>query len=112
MASLNRAGCTLIERSLKGLGLSAHAYVPLLRVARTITDLEGADTDTDTDTALQECSGPIVFPDENLLTAMILPRRATSRPLRNAALVLTTIAREGEDDLAGVARGDGRQNAE
>ena len=33
----------LLERAVRGLGLSMRAYVRVLRVARTIADLEGAD---------------------------------------------------------------------
>ncbi len=40
---LDAAGKDLIERALTKLGLSARAYTRILKVARTIADLEGAD---------------------------------------------------------------------
>ena len=36
-------GMRLLERAVRGLGLSMRAYVRVLRVARTIADLDGAD---------------------------------------------------------------------
>ncbi len=43
VAPLAARGRSLIERAVKELGLSARAYVRVLRVARTIADLEGAE---------------------------------------------------------------------
>ena len=39
-----RESLTLLERAMETLGLSARAYVKVLRVARTIADLDGTDT--------------------------------------------------------------------
>ncbi len=39
---LDAAGATLLERAMARLGLSARAYTRVLKVARTIADLEGA----------------------------------------------------------------------
>ena len=41
MATLDRDGRRLIEAAIEKLGLSARAFVQILRVARTIADLEG-----------------------------------------------------------------------
>ena len=43
VAPLDGRGRSLIERAVRELGLSARAYVRVLRVARTIADLEGTD---------------------------------------------------------------------
>lgn len=40
--ALDEAGATLLEASIRGLGLSGRAYHRILRVARTIADLDGA----------------------------------------------------------------------
>lgn len=40
--ALTRRDCALLERAVDALGLSARAYHRLLRVARTIADLEGS----------------------------------------------------------------------
>lgn len=45
---LDRAGRTLIEGALEKLGLSARAYDRILKVARTIADLAGAESITTT----------------------------------------------------------------
>jgi len=37
------AGAALLERAMTRLGLSARAYTRVLKVARTIADLEGAE---------------------------------------------------------------------
>jgi magnesium chelatase family protein len=44
VVSLNRVSKQLIESAVESLGLSARAYTKILRVARTIADLEGVDT--------------------------------------------------------------------
>ena len=41
VAALDRDGRRLIEAAVEKLGLSARAFVKVLRVARTIADLEG-----------------------------------------------------------------------
>jgi magnesium chelatase family protein len=41
-ARLDEAGARLLGRALQGLGLSARAHDGIIRVARTIADLEGA----------------------------------------------------------------------
>jgi magnesium chelatase family protein len=43
VAALNRDGRRLLELAVERLGLSARAFVKVLRVARTIADLEGED---------------------------------------------------------------------
>jgi magnesium chelatase family protein len=43
VASLDAEGRDLLERAAVGLGLSARAYVKVLRVARTVADLTGSD---------------------------------------------------------------------
>jgi magnesium chelatase family protein len=43
VAALDDTGRDLLERSALRLGLSARAYVKVLRVARTIADLAGSD---------------------------------------------------------------------
>lgn len=43
MAPLDERGRSLLERSALELGLSARAFVKVLRVARTVADLEGSD---------------------------------------------------------------------
>jgi magnesium chelatase family protein len=43
VATLDETGRELLERSALSLGLSARAYVKVLRVARTIADLAGSD---------------------------------------------------------------------
>jgi magnesium chelatase family protein len=40
---LDAAGTTVLRNSLNELGLSARAHDKVLRVARTIADLDGAD---------------------------------------------------------------------
>ena len=40
---LDEVGKAVLERSFDALGLSARAYDKILRVARTIADLEGSD---------------------------------------------------------------------
>ncbi|MFM8500508.1 MAG: ATP-binding protein, partial [Fluviibacter sp.] len=42
-AKLDSSGQTLLNQAVNRLGLSARAYHRLLRVARTIADLAGAD---------------------------------------------------------------------
>ena len=39
----DRAGFALLARAVDQLGLSARAYTRVLRVARTVADLDGAD---------------------------------------------------------------------
>jgi len=41
VAALDRDGRRLIEAAVEKLGLSARAFVKVLRVARTVADLEG-----------------------------------------------------------------------
>jgi magnesium chelatase family protein len=41
-AALDCAGAALLERAMARLGLSARSYTRVLKVARTIADLEGA----------------------------------------------------------------------
>jgi magnesium chelatase family protein len=43
VAALDREGRRLIEAAVEKLGLSARAFVKILRVARTVADLEGED---------------------------------------------------------------------
>ena len=43
MAAPDERGRALLERAATQLGLSARAYGKVLKVARTIADLEGAD---------------------------------------------------------------------
>lgn len=44
VVTLNREGKRLIETAIDKLGLSARAFTKILRVARTIADLEGSDS--------------------------------------------------------------------
>lgn len=44
VAPMNAEARHAIEQAMEGLGLSARAYVKILRVARTIADLEGVET--------------------------------------------------------------------
>ena len=44
MCALDAAGTKLIEEAVRRLGLSARGYGKVLRVARTIADLEGTTT--------------------------------------------------------------------
>ena len=41
--ALDTAGHALMEQAVRALGLSARAYTRVLRLARTIADLEGSD---------------------------------------------------------------------
>lgn len=43
IAALDAEGASLLSRATEALGLSARAYTRILRVARTLADLEGAD---------------------------------------------------------------------
>ncbi|MCD8101052.1 MAG: YifB family Mg chelatase-like AAA ATPase [Alistipes sp.] len=43
-APLDRDCSALLERAIQGLGLSARAYDRIIRIARTIADLDGSDT--------------------------------------------------------------------
>jgi magnesium chelatase family protein len=43
VAALDREGRRLIEAAVEKLGLSARAFVKILRVARTVADLEGEE---------------------------------------------------------------------
>jgi magnesium chelatase family protein len=42
-ARLDEAGRTMLGRAVESLGLSARAHDRVLRVARTVADLDGAD---------------------------------------------------------------------
>ncbi|HOU92616.1 MAG TPA: ATP-binding protein, partial [Polyangiaceae bacterium] len=44
VAALDREGRALVDRAVRQLGLSARAYVRVLRVARSVADLEAAAT--------------------------------------------------------------------
>jgi magnesium chelatase family protein len=44
VAALDRKGQRLLEAAMNQLGLSARAYAKILRVARTIADLEAEDS--------------------------------------------------------------------